>query len=146
MDKRLFVGIGSPHGDDQVGWLVIDELARQNAGECRRVQTPVQLLDWLDGVEELVLCDGVRSAQQVGLVESWTWPTPAIRRVRFQGTHDLSLPATLELAETLGRLPPKVHIWGVQIGKAAPNTAVSSAIRQRVPEIAQRIREECCHA
>jgi hydrogenase maturation protease len=146
MDNRLFVGIGSPHGDDQVGWLVIDELAHQNVGECRRAQTPLQLLDWLDGVDELVLCDGVRSALRIGQVECWAWPTPAIREVCFQGTHDLSLPATLELAETLGRLPPKVCIWGVQIGDAAPNAAISSDIERRVPEIAQRIHEEYCDA
>ena len=146
-DKTLFVGIGSSHGDDQIGWLVVDEVEKLlNGAACRRAATPAELLNWIDGIDELVLCDAVVSSRPAGCVDSWTWPSPQLVRVSFQGSHDLSLVATLEIAEELGRLPPQVRIWGVAISSATPMECISSEIIESVPGIAKRICQERCHA
>ena len=34
IDSTLFVGVGSPHGDDQVGWLVARALADMSPKNC----------------------------------------------------------------------------------------------------------------
>ena len=39
-DLRLFVGIGSPHGDDQAGWLVADRLGESVSSLERRSRSP----------------------------------------------------------------------------------------------------------
>jgi hydrogenase maturation protease len=147
MNRRaLVVGIGSPHGDDRVGWEVASAIDRQtdNAIATRCARTPAELLDWLDGVEQLDVCDAVawstkEMAAEVGSVQCWQWPAAGLEQAPFRTSHDLSLTAVLTLAATLGRLPAQVRVWGVAI--AAPTTAgeISSGLAALVPDIAQRI-------
>jgi hydrogenase maturation protease len=56
----LIVGIGSPHGDDQIGWRIAEALmAEHRVGWIiRTARSPTDLLAWLDDkVERLVICD-----------------------------------------------------------------------------------------
>ncbi len=113
----LVVGIGSPHGDDRVGWEVARRIAAI-AGEewpVRCLRSPVELLDLLDGVESLEICDAFVGDSTAGTVVCWQWPASEIEHAPFVGTHDLSLPAVISLAEKLKCLPPVVRIWGVGI-------------------------------
>ena len=50
MTRTLIAGIGSPHGDDQAGWRVIEALQRIASTSCRLLQVvvPHALLDQLD--------------------------------------------------------------------------------------------------
>lgn len=83
--ETLFVGVGSPHGDDRAGWLVADALSdlfgtdvstqasgTLNAGglpsrkypslAIRKTCIPADLLDWLDGAAKLIICDALCGA------------------------------------------------------------------------------------
>lgn len=141
--STLYVGIGSPHGDDQVGWLVMEELKKHVAKEqCRQARTPAQLLDWLEDLDELVVCDGLQSTGPAAEVRFWEWPAPDLAGVQFQGSHDLSLCAALELAEQLGRLPAKVRIWGVRIESARPTEGISTRVAESASLVARRILQE----
>lgn len=150
----LVVGIGSSHGDDRVGWEVARAIDRRGdrgiATRCAR--TPAKLLDWLDGVERLDVCDAVswsttETAVEIGSVRCWQWPAQDLERAPFRTSHDLSLPAVLALAETLGRLPPEVRVWGVTIGApTTPSATLSPALAALVPAIAGRICGGLVHA
>jgi len=132
----LLVGIGSGHGDDAIGWRVAEAIAaRLPACLPARFRvavpsTPIGLIDLLDGVERLYVCDafvreddGVDSAGECeaidagrcGLVSRWRWPDAAIGQTSFCGTHDLSLVAVLRLAESIHALPAEVHVIGIRI-------------------------------
>ena len=136
------VGIGSPHGDDRVGW----EMARRVAGlwgdtlDVRCARTPAELLDWLEGIENLEICDAVASGAAVGSVYCWQWPAPEIERAPFSGSHDLSLPAVLTLAETLGRLPAQVRIYGIGVRPGQPPNSLSAEAAAAVALAVERIR------
>ncbi len=125
------VGVGSPHGDDQAGWLLARAVveALQLAAGPRLLQTPSDLLldDPLSG--QLMLCDGLRSGASPGTVRLLAWPNAQIAQGRFSGSHDLGLPQVLALLERLGRLPPCVWLWTVEIGGAMPLEGVSPAVR-----------------
>ncbi len=56
----LVVGLGSPHGDDQAGWKVIERLVElQLRGvELRQATVPHDLIDWLEGQTAMHLIDG----------------------------------------------------------------------------------------
>jgi len=99
-DRALVVGIGSPYGDDRVGWLVAERIAEMlgNRFIVRCARSPAELLDWLDGVAELHVCDAFASHTQIGEAWCWQWPLPEIESAHFHGSHDLSLPAALALA------------------------------------------------
>jgi hydrogenase maturation protease len=136
----LLVGIGSPHGDDRVGWEVARRAGERLAGKLlvRCAAKPAELLDWLEGIESLEVCDAVADAEVAGSVRCWRWPDAEIERTVFRGSHDLSLAAVLALAERLGRLPERARIWGVAIRRAEAldglslegARAVSAAVEQ----------------
>ncbi len=146
--RSLLVGIGSPRGDDSVGWEIARQVA-DRAGDSllvRCARTPAELLDWLDGIDTLDVCDALVSEATVGSIYCWQWPAPEIERAPFGGSHDLSLVAVLVLAESLGRLPPRVRIWGVGIDPAGSLESLSPVAAAAVPSIVDRICGVLLHA
>jgi hydrogenase maturation protease len=148
IDKSLFVGIGSPHGDDAAGWCVARELAVRASAkiDVRSAHTPAELLNWLEGVETLEVCDAVVCSAKPGSLHQWRWPDPALASTRFRGSHDLSLTAALALAEQLGQLPPEVRVWGIAAGEWRELAPLSPAIAAAVPAIVAEIWESLHHA
>src|SRR5690242_14779067 len=109
----LFVGFGSSHGDDRVGWMVADALAPRFPPRAivRHAAAPIDLLDWLDGVERLALCDACRGIGPVGTWRRWPSPLEELPAARVRHSHDVGLAATLELAQRLGQLPRDIRLW-----------------------------------
>ena len=113
----VVAGFGSPHGDDQAGWKVIARLARQPELPARIVpiQEGTQLVDELEGCRKLIVIDACRSSGPVGTISRFRWPDPRIRQHHDHSTHEIGLCNALELAEQLGRIPPHVEVFGIEI-------------------------------
>lgn len=120
--SHLLVGIGSPFGDDRLGWLVVGEIERRGGSNAhtRRARAPADLLDWLEGIDRLVVCDACHGGGPAGSWRRFDWPTTSLDDVAFSGTHDMSLAATLALAEQLGLLPKQTTIWGLTVERNSP--------------------------
>ena len=112
--SRCLIGVGRPHGDDQLGWLIADRLSNQ---------------------------DGHGTGKS-GTWKRWTWPDVAIIQQRFAGSHDFGLTAVLNLAARLGRLPRTVMIWGVEVETCEPAAAMSSTALAVVEPVANAIMDE----
>ncbi len=140
--RTLIVGIGSPHGDDQAGWLVALGLAseiRPRDIDVRQASSPVQLLDWLSGIEQLVICDACRGLGGVGNVRRWDWPARELADAEWSGTHDFSVPAVLDLAESLGQRPRHVVIWTVEGNPRGALAPLSPEVADAIPNMVQWI-------
>ena len=189
------VGLGSPHGDDQAGWLVASELQQRLAGQpdaiarrsrdyvavpprrtprdepnaspplqtdrapsflersahhaerdgfvlaCRLAKSPSDLLDWLDDVAHLIVCDCCESLTQIGELRLWHWPADRFVRTRSSSSHQLGLLDVLDLAKNIGRLPPRVEIWAIGGGRFAPETEPSSLVREASQRLAFQLWE-----
>lgn len=142
--RKCFIGVGSPHGDDQIGWLIADEVKSRFGNEMRvhRVRSPLEILDNLEDVDWLGLCDGCRGLGRLGEWKRWNWPVLHSVDSSFAGSHDFGLVATLHLARQLGRLPASVVIWGIEIGLVDPMSVVSSEVRLSIPRLIDAIQEE----
>ncbi|MDB5339353.1 MAG: hydrogenase maturation protease, partial [Planctomycetaceae bacterium] len=142
--RRCVIGVGSPHGDDQIGWMIADAVLLLAADVCHvyKVASPLEILDRIDGTEWLGICDACRGAGSVGDWKSWAWPDQQIISQEFSGSHGIGLPATLDLATRLGRLPETTMIWGVEIGDCHPGDAVSASASAAIPVIANAILRE----
>lgn len=153
----LLVGIGSPHGDDQVGWLVVDELREQleNAKEIhfRKVSSPGDLLHSLEGVTRLVVCDACRThndGDSLGSAHDWQyrriyrcqWPTPFDAPLRSSSSHAFQLPNVLRLAERLRILPPTVIVFGIVSEHFEPFGEVSPSLSASLPDIVAAIARD----
>ena len=142
--RTLVVGIGSPHGDDQIGWAVMRQLALQTPGdiEIKTAIQPAELLDWIQDVDQLIICDACQADGATGEIYRWQWPTESIATCKHAGSHDLSLPFVLSLADRLGKLPQRVIVWGVEVGDVSPGALLSEAVRLAIPKLVERIFED----
>lgn len=146
--RTLAVGIGSPHGDDQIGWIVVRDLAAAMRGEIdiKQASQPAELLDWLPDVEQLIICDACLAGGAAGEIHRWDWPTDRLATRERAGSHDLSLPFVLSLAERLGKLPPRVVVWGIELGDASPGAPLSGQVRSAVSSLIQQMSAEIRNA
>ena len=76
----LIVGLGTPHGDDQVGWVAIDRLRpRLPTGiVAHRVRHGVELLEHFEGHERAVVIDAAAPSGRPGAIRSFVWPCPEL--------------------------------------------------------------------
>jgi hydrogenase maturation protease len=140
------IGLGSPHGNDAVGWRVVErlQLALDGWVVVRAVAEPTQMLEHLEGCQRLWIIDACRCGQPVGSLWRWTWPADAQRMTSgSSSTHAMSLPSVLQLAAALGKLPESIVIFAVEIGVGSLIGAeMSDEVAAAVVVLEQRVREE----
>lgn len=140
--KTLLVGIGSPHGDDRAGWIVAQHLLKANNRvdvDVRWAESPTRLLDWLNGYDRLIVCDACRGSGDAGRIQRFLWPEIADFQISSSGTHDLNLVQTLKSAEVLGKLPPDVVVWSIEVAETLPMTGLSDPVVQALDELLNRV-------
>lgn len=153
----LFVGLGSPHGDDQIGWLIADalqqQLSRYSDISARKTAVPLDVIDWLDDVTDLHVVDACWSGGQVGSLsvlrsssDDIAGGFPELERLRSNGSHDFGLAAVFDLASKLGRLPEHVVVHAVTGCSFEPGEEVSAELVERIPEITRNILKELTDA
>ncbi len=145
----VIVGVGSHHGDDQAGWRVANSLKQACIGSAVRVQhasSPIELLDWIDDADKLVVCDACRGLGPAGRLRRFDWPDQQLSAAQWSGTHDFSLVASLRLAEQLGRLPQQVVIWAIEASTDRVSEQLSDAVEAGVQQLAQRLAGEFAEA
>jgi len=139
------VGVGSPNGDDAVAWDVIKEALEAGCGadaELHAVEGGQRLLEVLDGRGSLLLIDAVAPAGTPGAVRRFTWPDARLETLRPGSTHDMRPGEALALAATLGLLPGRVVVWGVEGACFEPGADLTPAVAAAVPAVARAVREE----
>ena len=111
MTIPLVVGLGSFHGDDQAGWLVIDSLWALGypVRSARKATHPADLLDDLPAGRPLTVCDAVQHAHQRGMGQR------VIHRSATGDQHDRAGRGTLEACP----LPPP---WVTSVGALRPGS------------------------
>ncbi|MGB5255439.1 MAG: hydrogenase maturation protease [Sedimenticolaceae bacterium] len=113
------IGLGSPFGDDQAGWRVIDSLrARGLSGiDLITLDRPGHsLINWLPEVDWLILVDAVSSDTPLGSVMRLD-PDSLDEAPSGISSHGLHIAEALQLASTLDCLPSRVEIYGIQVGR-----------------------------
>jgi hydrogenase maturation protease len=140
------VGVGSPQGDDALAWEVARMLQEQrewgNDIEFHVVEGGQRLLDVLDGTGTLLLIDALAPAGSPGAIQRFEWPDQRVEVLRPGSTHHLRPAEALQLAETLGTLPPRVVVFGIEAASLDPHQGLSPAVAAAVPELVQRIVSE----
>lgn len=142
MTPPRVIGLGSHHGDDQAGWLVIDRLRDLGypSDLLHKAANPVDLLDDLSSELAILICDACEGAGKAGSIHQWRWPTDQLQNLRSGGTHDLPLAQVLELAGQFADHPVRVEIWAMTGAAWIPAADPSEAVRAAAGEVAARIR------
>lgn len=138
------IGLGSPFGDDTVGWRVIDLLQGllPDAIDLVALDRPgAALINWMDGVDHLIVVDALCSGAEPGTLVQLS-PADLDSESSRLTSHHLELPETFGLASSLGCLPARIDIYGVELGSCTldnPSRAVKAAANELASLIAERI-------
>jgi hydrogenase maturation protease len=139
------VGLGSPAGDDALGWTAVIEMQkaiREEGFEFHRVPGGQGLLDLLDGRGTLILLDAARGGGDPGTIHRLDGFDARLDVLLPGTTHGLGAAAALELAATLGLLPPQVVVFGMEVADLSPGAALSPAVAAALPELVRQVAAE----
>jgi hydrogenase maturation protease len=142
------IGLGSHHGDDQAGWLIIDSLRERGYPSDRliRARHPAELLDTIDARQSLVMCDACVGSGSIGAVRHWRWPVDRVAYQRPNSTHNLSLGDVLDLGRRIECLPNAIDIWTVEGANWSPGESASTEIVLAARGVADAIWRSCADA
>ena len=135
--SRLIIGCGNPdRGDDAAGLLVARKLhGREHSGDM------LSLLDLWDGFDEVVIIDAMLSGAQPGTIHRFN-ARDRIAGARFlTSTHDFGLTEAIELARSLGQLPPSLTVYGIEAADCAAGAPVSREVLEAVATTVGQIRQ-----
>lgn len=153
--QRLLVGLGSHHGDDQAGWQLVEAIGKTSSIPIRQAAIPADLLHWLDGVDELFLCDACQGSEPIGSLHCWEYRADSqplegilknVELLRSTSSHHLGLAAVLEWAQSLGLLPKRVTIWAIEGRSFGAGQLISEELTRQMPELVNQFVSELTHA
>jgi hydrogenase maturation protease len=140
----LIVGLGSPHGDDQLGWVAVDRLRPRLPAGIISAKVPggLELLEALEGHETVIVIDAVAPAGRPGTIRSFAWPSAELGHNTPRSTHGLGLVQALHLAETLGCLPGFVRIYTLEARDITPVAQLSEDVAQRLDAVVEAVLDD----
>lgn len=141
------IGIGSPSGDDRIGWETIDALrasglpAHFPAGSistecCDR--PGARLVALLADADPGIVIDAMRSGAPPGTIRRLT-AGEVEAAPGLLSSHGFGLAEALALARALGALPPRLIVFGVELAQAHPGAGLSAPVRAAIPGVLERI-------
>ena len=151
--RMVVLGIGSPFGDDRVGWEVIGRLREAGVAErfpavrFEAVDRPgAMLLAELEGVDGAILVDAVEGGLAAGEVVRLVGGEIEARAETLLSSHGLGLGPALQMGRALGQLPDTLILHGVQLS-TLPNPessgrSVSPPLWEAVDRLTLEIEEE----
>jgi hydrogenase maturation protease len=100
----------------------------------------VALLDDWREAQDVVIIDATSSGRAPGTIQTFdphTGPLPAT--FSRSSTHAFDVAQALELARALGRLPPRVIVYGIEGVDFAPGEGLSSCVDAAVSDVVSRL-------
>jgi hydrogenase maturation protease len=147
MNRVRIFGIGSPSGDDQAGWLTVDALLAGGvkAGDelvIEKLDRPgAGLIARLDNASWVILVDAMQSGGQPGWIQRYgvnDWPAYC----QGLSSHGFGVLNALSLARELDSLPPRLDLYGIEIGGAMPGEHPCIEVRAATRKLAGIIADE----
>jgi hydrogenase maturation protease len=141
------LGTGSPSGDDQAGWLVVDALLAGGVqpGEglaIEKLDRPgATLIPHLENASWVILIDAMQGGGPPGCIRhfdqnDWSGYGGGL------SSHGFGVLDALALARELGSLPPRLDVYGIEIGSVMPGEAPGAAVTAAARQLARRIAAE----
>lgn len=147
MSKIRILGIGSPSGGDQAGWLTIDALRASGVGDIDEVfidkldRPGANLISLLEHASRVILIDAMQSNGPIGRIQRFDqkdWPD------YNQGlsSHGFGVLAALSLARELGCMPARLDLYGIEIGDVMPGAVPGISIQAAAQQLAGLIAND----
>lgn len=146
MTRVRILGIGSPAGDDQAGWLTVDALLahgvqRGDALVIDKLDRPGASLIAHLGTDWVILIDAMQSNGEAGQIRRFgpkDWPDYR----HGLSSHGFGVLDALLLAQALGSLTPRLDLYGIEVGSVNPGERPGRRVRAAAQQLARRIADE----
>ena len=157
MSRIRILGVGSPSGDDQAGWLVIDALSNsglRTGGDLHieKLDRPgVSLIPLLAQADWVILIDAMVSsalpkapgesrarAGQIRHFDKQSWPDYH----HGLSSHGLGVLESLSLARELGELPARMDVYGIEAERVQTGCPAGETVQASAQRLAAHIAGE----
>jgi hydrogenase maturation protease len=145
--SAVIVGAGNAfRRDDAAGLAAARRLRRVLSSDIRvlaKERDFASLLDDWHGAEVVVVIDATSSGSEPGSIRRYDAherPLPAA--FTRSSTHAFGVAEAVELARALGRLPPRVDVFGIEGRDFAPGEGLSPDVEAAVDEVVRLIAED----
>lgn len=137
------IGIGSAHGQDAIGWRIVECLRRLGIMDVAYTLAlnPLEIFDRCEEVDALHLVDACIGPDS-GRLHRLQWPDERLVALRWTSTHGVDIPGALRLATELGMLPASVTIWVIECEGDAAEDSWSHELRLGIEYAANQIGQE----
>jgi len=148
--KVHIIGVGSPFGDDRLGWEAAEALKHSSVlselppgsvtiSTCDR-PGPSLLQEW-DGAERVILIDAVHSGATPGTLhrrqaEELTSSDTSL------SSHDMGVAAAVALARSLDQIPARLVLFGIEMDETQQGDDLSRAACSALPALVRAVEDE----
>lgn len=141
------IGLGNEfRGDDAVGLLAARRLQGVVGDHIEVIEAEmagVELLELMKGAQVVLLIDAVCSEQAPGKIHRLEASSGPMTPELFpRSTHAVGVAEAVELARTLGVLPSKVIVYGVEAADLEMGHSLSPHVGHALNEVVQLILQE----
>ena len=140
--STLVAGIGSPFGDDRVGWEVVAALEaalpQPDAIRTLTLDRPgAALVNALHGVHHAIIVDAAQDAHATPGTLRWLEAT-AIEASSSASSHGFGLAEALALARALDAAPARIEVLAI-CAQSCEGEALSESVRAAVPRAVEEV-------
>ena len=138
---RIFA-LGSPHGDDQVAWMIADRLSQDLTLQplVHTLATPWDLVELLVPDCSVIVVDACVREATAGTVLRVNGSELATSPIARQSTHGGGLFESLELARALQRTIREIVVFAVAVESCEPGSELSESARCAVDDTLRQIQ------
>ena len=140
MSEILVIGVGNAcRGDDGAGIAVTRKLRVQRLPGVRVMEMNGEGSSLVEAWKEapaVLLVDAVCSGAAPGTIhrfEAQAGPLPT--GLEYRSSHSFGVAEAVEVARALGRLPPRLVIYGIEGSLFAPGQGLSPVVERAVGEV-----------
>jgi hydrogenase maturation protease len=150
MTELRILGIGSPFGDDQLGWAIVNALQQRtslhhftpNQLQMSCCDRPgMHLLKLMSNTKSVFLIDAVKSGAPIGTLH-------CVMNKDIEGidnalsTHGLGIAEAMKMGAALNELPERVVLYGVEINDPQLQFHLSEQIITAIAALVMRIEND----
>lgn len=142
--QTLLIGLGSSHGDDQLGWEIVERLQGLNPSftGIRAGRTPMECVPYLHEASRVIFVDAVYSGAAAGTLHKLDLRENAAESLHCLSSHGFCLTDILDLARSLQCLPRECVLFGIELDQCEVLAPLSEAVVNAIPRCIQALQEE----
>ena len=138
------IGVGNLfRGDDAAGVLAARRLQALVGDRAEVIEAELAGLDVLDlmaAASTVILIDAARSGRPAGTIHRLDASAGPISADLFpHSTHVLNAVDAIEMGRTLGLLPPRVIVYGLEVGDTTAGNALSPVVAGALDQVVERV-------